>query len=90
MLALACSAFADVPRAAVLYHRLQPFSDLFVQGGFAACWGSVDRYLGMLASVLGRREEAVARLRAAVDRHEQCGAPLLAAQARADLAQAEN
>ena len=90
MLAEACSAFADAPRAAVLYDWLQPFSDLFVQVGFAACWGSVDRYLGMLASLLGRREEAVARLRAAVDRHEQCGAPLLAAQARAELAQAEN
>jgi Protein kinase domain/AAA ATPase domain len=90
MLAEACSAFSDVPGAAVLYDRLQPFSDLFVQVGFAACWGSVNRYLGMLAGLLGRREEAVARLREAVDRHERCGAPLLAAQARADLAQAEN
>ena len=90
MLAEACTALGDIPSAALLYERLHPFEDLFVQVGFAACWGSVNRYLGILASLLGRREEALDRLKAAVDRHDQCGAPLLAARAREDLTRAEN
>ena len=36
-------------------------------------YGAVDRHLGGLAAVLGRRDDAIAHLRAAIDRNAALG-----------------
>jgi len=49
----ACSALWDAESAAVLYPRLEPLAARTVMiGQLVACYGSADRYLGMLAAVL--------------------------------------
>lgn len=53
-LADACSALRDAESAALLYPRLEPLAARTVQiGQLVACYGAADRYLGMLAGVLG-------------------------------------
>ena len=36
-------------------------------------YGAIDRHLGGLAAVLGRRDAAIAHLRAAIDRNAELG-----------------
>ena len=38
-------------------------------------YGAIDRHLGGLAAVLGRRDEAIAHLHAAIDRNAELAAP---------------
>src|SRR5207248_3599923 len=58
-----------------LFDALQPFSGKFaIWGGANACFGPVDRYLGMLASTLGRPAEGVELLERAAAAEEQVGA----------------
>jgi DNA-binding CsgD family transcriptional regulator len=85
-----CSAFGDAEVAAVGYAALLPHADLFVCGGAGLTMldGSVQRYLGLAASVLGRPGDAVRHLRAAVAADEREGLLACAALSTFDLARA--
>ncbi|MBE2319757.1 AAA family ATPase [Solirubrobacter sp. CPCC 204708] len=45
-----CTMLGDSARARVLYELLLPYRDRNLVIGIVACWGSVERFLGMLAS----------------------------------------
>ena len=62
-LAEACAALGDAAGAESLHARLEPHADRLVQTGFSGCWGSVRRFLGLLAATAGRPDEARAQLR---------------------------
>jgi len=50
----ACVPLGDAESASLLYPRLEPLAARVVQiGQLVACYGAADRYLGMLAGVLG-------------------------------------
>ncbi|MBI3800503.1 MAG: AAA family ATPase, partial [Deltaproteobacteria bacterium] len=54
-----CTFLADRARAATLYQLLLPYAGRnVVIGTAAACYGAVSRYLGALATTLGRWDEA--------------------------------
>jgi DNA-binding CsgD family transcriptional regulator len=82
------AAFEDRDTAAVVYRRLSPFADLFVSGGAGAIviFGSTRRFLGIAAATMGRLNDAVNDLRAAVAANDRAGAVPWAAIARLDLA----
>jgi DNA-binding CsgD family transcriptional regulator/tetratricopeptide (TPR) repeat protein len=55
----ACAALGDETAAALVYPELEPLAKTNVMvAGLVACYGSVDRYLGMLATTLGEWERA--------------------------------
>src|SRR5262249_44817469 len=54
----------DVERARYLYELLRPHAASAVVVAAAVCMGSVERYLGMLATTLGRLEGAAAHFEA--------------------------
>jgi DNA-binding CsgD family transcriptional regulator/tetratricopeptide (TPR) repeat protein len=55
----ACAAVGDEASAALVYPELAPLTGTNVMiGNLVATYGSVDRYLGMLAATLGERELA--------------------------------
>ena len=56
----------DEQCAAPLYEKFLPYRGQVVAGMIACCLGSVDRHLGMMASVLGRWDEAEAHFEAAL------------------------
>jgi tetratricopeptide (TPR) repeat protein len=71
--------------AAWAYDALRPYRALFaVEGIGAAVRGPVERALGVLAAALGRQEEAVAHLDAALAACERLGAGLLVARTLRD------
>ena len=86
VLAETCTLLRDTARARVLYELLKPFQDRNVQVTQAACWGSVERFLGLLAAVLGRGEIALAHLESAIAKNEAGGNPAAASLVRRDLA----
>jgi tetratricopeptide (TPR) repeat protein len=54
-----CTFLGDRARAATLYQLLLPYTGrTVVIGNAAACYGAVSRYLGALATTLGRWDEA--------------------------------
>lgn len=60
-LAEVCDFLDDRPRAAVLYSLLSPYANLaVVLGNATVCLGAASRFLGQLASVLERWDEAEA------------------------------
>jgi tetratricopeptide (TPR) repeat protein len=64
----------DASHAQVLYDRLAPYAGRPATAGRAAySLGAVDRHLGGLAAVLGRRDDATEHLRAAIDRDAELG-----------------
>src|SRR5262249_20237808 len=66
-LAEACAYADDTARAAPLYELLLPYAAHTVVVGFGSiCRGSVARYLGVLASMLGRHDAAAAHFEAAL------------------------
>jgi DNA-binding CsgD family transcriptional regulator len=57
----ACSGLGDSDSAALLYPKLEPLAGGTIQvGQLVACYGAADRYLGMLAGVLGDWDAAEA------------------------------
>jgi hypothetical protein len=80
VLAEAVSLLEDRARAPLLYDLLRPYADRYVVIGFGfICWGSVARYLGLLATTLGRWEEAARHFESARVANERIGArPALA------------
>jgi tetratricopeptide (TPR) repeat protein len=52
------TCLGDAPRAALLYDLLLPYADRCAIASFSASRGSVSRVLGLLATVLGRHDDA--------------------------------
>jgi tetratricopeptide (TPR) repeat protein len=82
-LAEACCLLGDRRRAALLYDALLPSAELHV-GSAPFLRGAVARYLGQMATVLGRHEEADAHFRLAHRLHDAMDAPLWSAHGRLD------
>jgi tetratricopeptide (TPR) repeat protein len=70
----ACVALGDPTHAALLYERLTPYAGRPATAARAvASYGAIDRHLGGLAALLGRRDDAVRHLRAAIARNGELG-----------------
>jgi DNA-binding SARP family transcriptional activator/tetratricopeptide (TPR) repeat protein len=85
-LAETCALLRDAERAQVLYDLLEPYQARNVQLTQAACWGSAERFVGLLAAVLGRFDAAVAHFEAAIAKNEADGNLPSASLVRRDLA----
>ncbi|HET9719708.1 MAG TPA: AAA family ATPase [Solirubrobacteraceae bacterium] len=71
----ACAALGDERLAALLYPELLPLAGENVMiGHLVVCYGAADRYLGMLAGVLGEWERAEAHFESACELNRQMGA----------------
>jgi predicted ATPase/DNA-binding CsgD family transcriptional regulator len=71
----ACSALGDEEMAAILYPELEPLTGANVMiGHLVACYGSADRYLGMLAATLGESERAEGHFERAMEQNRRMGA----------------
>jgi DNA-binding SARP family transcriptional activator/tetratricopeptide (TPR) repeat protein len=78
----------DHERSEVLYELLAPSADRWVQFSFNGSFGSVHRYLGLLAAQLGRGHDAAEHFDEAVRRHVEARAPALEARALCDFGEA--
>jgi len=73
-LALGCHEIGDRRHAAELYDRLAPYAGRNVDVGWGiACWGPVDHFRGLAASLLGRREVALSHFASAAEMNERMG-----------------
>ena len=73
----------------LLVDELKPYAGELVVGGAGMfCAGAADRYRGMLLDLLGRRDEAVAALTAALALEESVESPTFTARTRYWLARA--
>jgi class 3 adenylate cyclase/tetratricopeptide (TPR) repeat protein len=80
MLARTAATVNDLPRAQALYDQFEPYADhSIVTGPAIVCLGAAARYLGLLAGVLGRREDAERHFNQAIELNTRMGArPYLA------------
>ena len=86
---MAAVALDDEVRAASLHEVLLPYAGrIVVFGGAGAYLSSVSHRLGALETTLGRHDDAVSHLEAAVAVNERAGALPWLARARYDLARA--
>jgi DNA-binding SARP family transcriptional activator/tetratricopeptide (TPR) repeat protein len=86
-LAETTAVLADPTHAAALYDLLEPYADRNIAIGWAStCMGSASRHLGLLAGVLGRRDEAVAHFDVALAMNERMRAHPLIARTQVELA----
>jgi hypothetical protein len=67
--AIAASTAGNPAWAQAAHDALAPYSGRNCVMGYVAYLGAVDHHLGTLAAVLGRPDEAVEHLDAALDRH---------------------
>jgi tetratricopeptide (TPR) repeat protein len=76
LLAEVCAVLDDAPHAAKLHELLLPYAERHVVVGRAAAayYGSVQRLLGLLATTLGRWDEAESHFYSALLKHAQVGA----------------
>jgi len=82
-----CVALADAARAPMLYQLLLPYAGrTIVLGTAIACCGSADRYLGLLASTMGRWPDAQRHFEAALAMNERIGARVALANTQYDYA----
>src|SRR5262249_13103371 len=77
----------DAGQAATLYALLEPYAHLHVAVAHCACFGSVERYLGRLASTLDRPQAAGAHFARAEAADARTGAAPFVAQSRAAWAE---
>jgi len=74
-LAAAAARVGNVAAAQRMHAVLAPYRGrLVLRGGAASTWGPVTHYLGLLATALGRREEAVGYFEEAITWEEENGA----------------
>jgi DNA-binding CsgD family transcriptional regulator/tetratricopeptide (TPR) repeat protein len=74
-LADASAAVGDEDLAGVVYRELEPYADTNVMvGHLVSCYGSADRYLGVLSSVLGEWERAERHFESALRLNRRLGA----------------
>jgi DNA-binding SARP family transcriptional activator/tetratricopeptide (TPR) repeat protein len=85
LLAETAALVGDVEAAGALYPSLLPWAHLNAVDVAEGCRGSVERYLGLLATTLARPEEAVAHFRRAIAENERMGFAPWAERAREDL-----
>jgi class 3 adenylate cyclase/tetratricopeptide (TPR) repeat protein len=83
--ALAATRLADAALALPLYNLLLPYRDV-ITGVFLGWSGSASHHLGMLATVLGRFDEAEQHFAAAEATHARIGAPTWLARTRLECA----
>lgn len=83
----ACSMLEDEHAATVLYEQLLPFNGRHAVGTPEGSVGAVDRYLGFLAALLGRLDQAVTHFEQAITLNDEMGARPWSAHCRHDLAQ---
>jgi hypothetical protein len=86
LLAEACAQIGDSTRAATLYAMLVPYRALNMQIGWVSCFGSVERYLGLLARAGSDWDPAVAHFEAAMADNTARGLHDAAAISRAECA----
>ena len=86
--AIAASLAGDERWARVTYDMLAPYGGRNAVLGYVAYLGAVDHHLGTLATVLGRTDDAVAHLDAALGRHRVVSARPWTALSAAWLANA--
>jgi hypothetical protein len=89
MLSIVEAAYAlrDASIAAEAYELVAPYAALPVMPSLAvACFGSVERMLGLAAATTGRHDDAIGHLERAVDVNARLGNLPLTAITRADLA----
>lgn len=83
ILAELCARLGASDRAAVLYERLRSFEGRNATiGAPAACVGAASRYLGMLASTMGRWDDAERHFKDAIAMNEQMGTRPFTARAQ--------
>ncbi|HEY1284984.1 MAG TPA: AAA family ATPase [Solirubrobacterales bacterium] len=71
----ASSAVGDERMATILYPELESLAGTNVMiGHLVSCYGSADRYLGMLAATLGEPERAVGHFERAMEENRRMGA----------------
>jgi DNA-binding CsgD family transcriptional regulator/tetratricopeptide (TPR) repeat protein len=71
----ACAALGDEAMAAIVYPELEPLAGTNVMiGHLVACYGSADRYLGMLAATLGEPGRAEEHFERAMAQNKRMGA----------------
>jgi len=85
-LADVCAALEAADHAPLLYARLRPFEGRLVAIGPAACYGSVSRHLGRLATVIGRWDDAARHFDDALHRNRRIGAGPFVAFTQRDYA----
>jgi DNA-binding SARP family transcriptional activator/tetratricopeptide (TPR) repeat protein len=79
----------DSDRAALLYEELLPYAASNVVVGMAVtCLGSVSRFLGKLAALLGRVDDAASHFERALEANRALKAPVLVAHTQLDYAAA--
>jgi class 3 adenylate cyclase len=73
--------------AEALYEELVPYAhrNVVIAGGWV-CWGSISRYLGLLATTLGRYDDAERHFAVALQMNQRLKARPLVALVRADFA----
>ncbi len=71
----ACAALGDEAMAAIVYPELEPLAGANVMiGHLVACYGTADRYLGMLAATLGEPGRAEEHFERAMEQNRRMGA----------------
>lgn len=86
LLVPACVALGDGPRAERLRAHLLPLAPLHAAIGASFSLGSAARYVGLLEEMLGRREDAIRHLEAALAHNQSMGARVQAEETARDLA----
>jgi tetratricopeptide (TPR) repeat protein len=82
----ACAGLGAAVAAGVLYEQLLPFEGRHAMAFPEGSVGAVDRYLGLLATTMGRRDDAERHLSRAIEVNERMGARAWQAHAEHDLA----
>jgi class 3 adenylate cyclase len=85
-LAEVCHALGDAAGARILYARLAPFAGRSITIGPVLAFGSADRYLGLLAATMGRVDDAVRHLEAAMTLNARMGTLQALARTQVELA----
>jgi DNA-binding SARP family transcriptional activator len=86
LLAEACERLDEAANAPRLYEALLPYGDYVVITHPEINLGSAARYLGLLASAMGRADDAVRHLERALETNERLGVRPWLARTQADLA----
>ena len=85
-LSVASIATRSLGHAEILYSLLSPYPHFFAADLSMHCDGSVSHFLGTLARLLGRTQEAAKHLEDALDRNERAGFAPRAAHSAYELA----
>ena len=86
-LTLVCAKLSDPTHAEEIYDLMRPYRGRVVIVGAPAqaCWGAVDHYLGVLATLTERPDWATDHFEAALATGARLGTPALLAETRLEL-----